>query len=195
MNCQKLTAFIVCLFAFVLPFSGAQGDDHGNGSFDIVILNGRVMDPETDFDAARNVGIRDGRIVAITEDAIEGDETIDATDHVVSPGFIDTQHHGHGNLWGVRASLRDGVTSPMDLEYGNINSGDWYAAREGKWPVNYAAAASHELHRMRVLDGLTFEGGVDAGAVGLAGDALDKVLGFVIDGRDAQGAHIVLFGG
>ena len=122
--------------------------------YDVVILNGRVMDPETNFDAVRNVGIRDGRIVTITEGDIEGDETIDASGHIVSPGFIDTQHHGHGNPWGVRASLHDGVTSPMDLEYGNINTAEWYAAREGKWPVNFAAAASHELHRMRVLDGL-----------------------------------------
>ena len=30
--------------------------------FDIVILNGRVMDPETNLDALRNVGIKDGKI-------------------------------------------------------------------------------------------------------------------------------------
>ncbi|MGI9341535.1 MAG: hypothetical protein ACR2QV_01710, partial [Gammaproteobacteria bacterium] len=130
--------------------------------YDVVILNGRIMDPECDFDGVRNVGIRDGRIVTITEGDIDGAETIDATGHIVSPGFIDTQHHGHGNPWGVRATLRDGVTSPMDLEFGNLNVDAWYKAREGKWPVNFAAAASHEMHRMRVLDGLVFDEGVDA---------------------------------
>ena len=35
---------------------------YGQDSYDLVILNGRVMDPETEFDAVRNVGIRDGRI-------------------------------------------------------------------------------------------------------------------------------------
>ncbi|NJM54728.1 MAG: D-glutamate deacylase, partial [Verrucomicrobiae bacterium] len=30
--------------------------------FDVVILNGRVMDPETNFDGVRNVGIKDGII-------------------------------------------------------------------------------------------------------------------------------------
>ncbi len=30
--------------------------------YDIVILNGRVMDPETYFDAVRNVGIKDSKI-------------------------------------------------------------------------------------------------------------------------------------
>jgi len=130
--------------------------------YDVVILNGRVMDPETNLDAIRNVGILDGRIAKITKRDIKGKEVIDAAGHVVAPGFIDTQHHGHGNPWGIRASLRDGVTSPMDLEYGNINTGEWYAAREGKWIVNFAAAASHEMQRMRVLDGLVFEGGDDA---------------------------------
>jgi len=130
--------------------------------YDVVIVNGRVMDPETNFDGVRNVGIKDGIIVSITEDEISGVETIDASGHVVSAGFIDTQAHSHGNSWGVKVMLRDGITSPMDLEYGNINTGDWYAEREGKWPVNFAAAASHELHRMRVLDSLSFTGPLDA---------------------------------
>ena len=36
-------------------------------TYDVVILNGRVMDPETNFDAVRNVGVRNGRIEAITD--------------------------------------------------------------------------------------------------------------------------------
>ena len=39
--------------------------------YDVVISNGRVMDPETNFDGVRNVGVKDGRIVVITEDAIK----------------------------------------------------------------------------------------------------------------------------
>ena len=38
--------------------------------YDIVINNGRVMDPETNFDAIRNVGVKDGKIAVITEEAI-----------------------------------------------------------------------------------------------------------------------------
>jgi N-acyl-D-aspartate/D-glutamate deacylase len=60
-----------------------------HGTFDLVITGGRVIDPETGFDAVRNVGIRGGKIAAVTEQAIQGKETIDAKGHVVAPGFID----------------------------------------------------------------------------------------------------------
>ena len=116
--------------------------------YDVVILNGRVMDPETYFDAVRNVGIKDGKIVKITRENITGKETIDATGYVVAPGFIDTQTHSQGSLWGVKVGLRDGVTTPMDFEIGAVNVAEWYAEREGKWPVNFGTVVAHEFHRM-----------------------------------------------
>jgi len=149
-NNYSLTSVII--FAALVMW-GINGCGQQSTEYDVVILNGRVMDPETDFDAVRNVGIKDGKIVTITENEIKGKETIDAEGHVISPGFIDTQTHGHGNLFSVKC---------VDLEYGNINVDKWYADREGKWPVNYGAAVSHELHRMRVLDGMQFTEGLDA---------------------------------
>ena len=50
-----------------------------NTQFDLVINNGRVMDPETGLDAIRNVGVRDGKISIITDKAIQGVDVIDAT--------------------------------------------------------------------------------------------------------------------
>ena len=40
--------------------------------YDLAIMNGRVMDPETQYDAVANVGINGGRIVVITEKKIDG---------------------------------------------------------------------------------------------------------------------------
>ena len=71
-----------------------QGCAASNYRYDTVILNGRMMDPETAFDSTANVGIRDGRISVITQSAIKGDEVIEAAGLVVAPGFIDTHTHG-----------------------------------------------------------------------------------------------------
>ena len=62
--------------------------------FDTAIVNGRVMDPETGLDAIRSIGIRAGRIAAISQDALTGRTIIDAKGLVVAPGFIDLHSHG-----------------------------------------------------------------------------------------------------
>ena len=144
--------FVPAITFVVLSMPVTWADD-----YDLVILDGRVMDPETDFDAVRNVGIKDGVITTITEQEISGTEVIDAGGHVVSPGFIDTHHHSAGNLFGVKLGLRDGITTPLDLEVGALHAEAYYAEREGKWPVNYGMAVSHEFSRMRVLDNLTID--------------------------------------
>ncbi len=46
--------------------AACQMNDPSSQEYDLVILNGRVMDPETNFDALRNIGIKDGKIVTIT---------------------------------------------------------------------------------------------------------------------------------
>ena len=146
---RKKIATIMLLAIFggfaVVP---AQAQD-----YDVVIRNGRVMDPETKYDDIANVGIKDGRIAVITKEMITGKETIDATGHVVAPGFIDTHFHYTG-IFGSKLALRDGRTTTMDLEVGTLGTkiDEWYKARDGKWPVNYGAATSHEFARSLVLD-------------------------------------------
>ncbi len=122
--------------------------------YDLVINNGRVMDPETLFDDIANVGIKDGRIVAISKDALEGTETVDATGHIVAPGFIDTHFHWQAPL-GYAIGLRDGLTSSMDLELACPGTfiASWYEARAGVTQANYGCASSHEQARQMVMDG------------------------------------------
>lgn len=111
----------------------------GAQNYDLVILNGRVIDPETMLDAIRNVGIKNGKIAAIAEEKIDGTETIDATNHVVAPGFIDTHSHNVTNVFGQKLQLRDGVTTPLELEGGVYPVAKWYNRWNGKSLTNYGA--------------------------------------------------------
>lgn len=125
--------------------------------YDVVILNGRVMDVETDFDGVRNVGIKDGRIATITEADLSGKEVIDAVGHIVSAGFIDYEQHGL-DPFGIKVNLLDGVTTQMDFEVGALNIPEWYAKREGTVQANYGTVAGQEYARMRVHDNMALEG-------------------------------------
>ena len=122
--------------------------------YDLVINNGRVIDPETLFDDVANVGIKDGRIVEISKKALEGTETVDATGQIVAPGFIDTHFHFQMPV-GYSLGLRDGLTSSIDFEMGCAGSyiDDWYKARAGKTQANYGCSVSHESARAMVIDG------------------------------------------
>ena len=122
--------------------------------YDLVITGGRVMDPETLFDDIANVGIKDGRIVAISKDALTGAETVDATGQIVAPGFIDTHFHFQMPV-GYSLGLRDGLTSSMDFEMGCAGSyvAAWYEARAGVTQANYGCAVSHEFARAMFIDG------------------------------------------
>ncbi|MBL7472214.1 amidohydrolase family protein [Robertkochia sediminum] len=142
----------VLLFTSCNEETSKRGAD-SNQEFDVVILNGRVMDPETNFDGIRNVGVNDGKIALITEESISGKETIDATGHVVAPGFIDGHQHCM-EPYMYRLMLRDGRTTILDLEVGAYGPklDEWYKRREGKAPLNYGVAVAHELVRAAVLD-------------------------------------------
>lgn len=119
-------------------------------SFDLVIANGRVVDPETGLDAVRHVGIRGGSIARIAEDRLQGARVIDATGLVVSPGFVDLHEHGQQEE-SYAMMVRDGVTSALELEAGTADVAEWYAAREGGQIVNHGVSVGHIPARMRVL--------------------------------------------
>lgn len=115
---------------------------------DIVILNGRVIDPETGLDAIRNVAITDNKITAISEEAVEGDVEIDASGQVVAPGFIDLHAHGM-SVGDMRMQAMQGVTTILELESGILPIGDWYAEiAQGPKPLNYGASAGWTFARI-----------------------------------------------
>ncbi len=118
--------------------------------FDIVLNNGRVMDPESGLDGVRHVGIRGKRIAAITASPLRGRVEIDAKGLIVAPGFIDLHSHGQ-TAENYRFKARDGVTTALEQEVGVSPVGAWYDARAGKALVNFGASAGHLPARMAVM--------------------------------------------
>jgi hypothetical protein len=127
--------------------------------FDLVINNGRVMDPQTGFDGVRNVGVKDGKIVAITDKAIQGTETFDATGHVVAPGFIDGHCHAANDAFGVKCGIRDGKTTHLDLELGAWPVDGWYDRLEGRSQANYGTTVGHLAIRDDVFSNVHYNTG------------------------------------
>jgi N-acyl-D-aspartate/D-glutamate deacylase len=135
-------------------------------NYDVVVSNGRVMDPESGLDAVRNVGIRGGKIVAISEWALQGKAAINAKGLVVAPGFIDLHEHGQEER-NYQFQAHDGVTTSLELEAGTDDVSRWYGAREGKSLINFGVSIGHIPVRMKVMH--------DPGGFLPTGDAAHRV--------------------
>jgi Amidohydrolase family len=127
--------------------AGRAGD---GGNYDVVIANGRVMDPESGLDGVRNVAISGGKIRAISADSLQGKTTIDAKGLVVAPGFIDLHEHGQEPK-NYQFQAHDGVTTSLELEAGTADVAGWYAKREGKSLINFGVSIGHIPVRMKEL--------------------------------------------
>ena len=183
----------IVVFVFSAILSGCGRVDGVGGDFDLVLNGGRVMDPESGLDALRNVGIREGRIAAISEDALRGARVIDASGLVVAPGFIDLHEHGQTEE-AYALMVRDGVTSAFELEVGTGDVARWYAERDGGQIVNHGVSIGHIPVRMAVFDD---PGGLLPAGIGGSATANDEQIAQMVarleEGLD-QGAVAVGFG-
>ena len=153
---------LLLAFGFSRTMKPALAQD---ATYDVVIVNGRVMDPESGIDAVRNVGISGGKIRAISSSALKGKQVIEAKGLVVAPGFIDLHQHGHdGENYAAKA--HDGVTTALELEVGVADIDHWYGEREGKALINFGASVGHIPARMAVMH--------DAGQLLPSGDAAHR---------------------
>jgi N-acyl-D-aspartate/D-glutamate deacylase len=136
--------------------------------YDIVLTGGRVMDPASGLNAVRNVGIRGGKIAAVSAAALQGKLVVNVKGLVVAPGFIDLHSHGQTpEAYAYKA--RDGVTTALEMEAGVSPVAPWYAARDGKALVNFGATSGHIGARMAVMgDKQGLLPGRDAAAGGVA---------------------------
>jgi N-acyl-D-glutamate deacylase len=149
---EKVGRIPLFILAIVAVIATAISPQVFAETYDVVINNGRVIDPETMLNEVLNVGVKDGKITAITKKVIQGRQTIDAAGHVVAPGFIDPHSHNVPTPFGQKLALRDGVTTPLELELGVLPINFWYEGMKGKSQTNYGAAASLEAAREKVLN-------------------------------------------
>ena len=140
----------LALGLFVFTLAGCASPEGRDTVYDIVLQGGRVIDPESGLDAVRNMGIRSGRIDAISEDRLVGNQVIDVTGLVVAPGFIDLHAHGQSED-AFDLMVRDGVTTAFELEVGTGNVAGWYRDREGGQRLNYGVSIGHIPVRMIVM--------------------------------------------
>ncbi len=153
---------LLTLSTVSLPSVAAQGA----ADFDIVLANGRVMDPESNMDAVRYVGIRGNKIAAISASPLRGKMVIDVKGLVIAPGFIDLHSHGQDDE-NYRYKARDGVTTALEMEVGVSPVAAWYAQREGRSLINFGATVGHIPAKMAVMK--------DTGAILPRDNAINRV--------------------
>jgi len=143
-------AIAISLVTIALNFAVRKGLAADDEKYDVVIANGRVMDPESGLDAVRNVGISGGKIRAISSNSLQAKTTMDAKGLVVAPGFIDLHEHGQQPR-NYQFQAHDGVTTSLELEVGTADVAGWYAEREGKSLINFGVSIGHIPVRMKVM--------------------------------------------
>jgi len=146
----KLFKSVGCFFTLTICFCHLA-ISQSNIEYDIVLMGGRVMDPETKLDAIKNVGIIHNRIAQISSDPLKGKQTINVSGLVVAPGFIDLHVHGRSNIE-QDYQLHDGITTALELEWGIEYLKEWYETRKSKALINYGASVCWPFERFKTID-------------------------------------------
>ena len=156
-------------------------------TFDKVITNGTLINPENMTADIGNLGIINNKIAAISKQQLTGKEIFDATGKIVSPGFIDIHGHVDGYHYSSELSLRQGITTTVGGNCGHspINMQEFFHEQTvNPRPINQAelmgmtsslreavglnnprqAANQEQLRNMQYL----VEKAMDEGACGLS---------------------------
>jgi N-acyl-D-amino-acid deacylase len=126
--------------------------------YDVLVRNGRVIDGSGNPWFVADVGIRDGRIVAIGRlDTTQCRRILDARGMIVAPGFIDVHTHSEGGIRRTPTAdnfLFDGVTSVVTGNCGGSETAIdsfFTRLRREHISVNLATLIGHNSVRREVM--------------------------------------------
>jgi len=121
--------------------------------YDLVIKNGTLVTAMTSYKA--DIAIKEGKISAIGQ-SLEGQETIDATDRLITPGAIDTHVHLEMPIGkfvssddfydGTKAAAMGGTTSIIDFVEAKKNQNLIEALEERKSKAASKAVIDYAFH-------------------------------------------------
>lgn len=114
--------------------------------FELVIKNAKIADPLSSCLRIGNIGIKSGKIAAISTEHLQGTMIYDATGHILSPGFIDVHAHVDGQEHCGQLSLLQGITTSIggNCGFSAEDLGAWMTLQEEQgFCINQAQQCGH----------------------------------------------------
>jgi N-acyl-D-amino-acid deacylase len=154
---NRKNVFVWFLTVFILLTFSPSAFSKEEITYDILIKNGRIMDPFTKADYTAHLGIKDGKIINIipidNEKDLQTKTTIDASGLVVAPGFIDMHTHEGLLKKTMEVFVKDGRTTMIGGNCGgSMGSMARYfdSLQRTGIIINYASFSGHSTLRARV---------------------------------------------
>ncbi|OZM57049.1 hypothetical protein CIB95_09790 [Lottiidibacillus patelloidae] len=137
-----------------VPYTFAiENETNDELTYDVVISNGIVVDPETEtMKFGYNIGILGDEIAKISKEQLNGVEEIDASHKIVSPGFIDMLSF-NPNLMAAKFKIGDGVTTNLSM-HGGTSDFDNFFSQYTRYPTLVNVGGSLYAIRLRYEQGL-----------------------------------------
>ena len=161
---KKLVLLFVGLLVLSLMttqlISHAHSSQLTSADFDLVVVNGRILDGSGNPWFFGDVGIANGKIVEIGKiNPSRARETLDAKGLIVAPGFIDVHTHLEGAIEQVPDAenlIMMGVTTVVTGNCGSsaLRLSEWFdAVAKNGTGVNIASLVGHNTIRRAAMGG------------------------------------------